>query len=49
MCCRLCMIRIGYRLIINFILKYRIFIEIIDGLIKNGFIILNLKLLSYIN
>lgn len=49
MYCRLCMIRIGHRSIINSILKYRISIKVIDGSSMNGFITLILKLLSCIN
>lgn len=49
MYCRLCMIRIGHRSIINSILKYQISIKVIDGSSMNGFITLILKLLSCIN
>lgn len=49
MYCRLCMIRIGHRSIINSILKYQISIKVIDGSSMNGFITLILKLSSCIN
>lgn len=47
MYCRLCMIRIGHRSIINSILKYRISIKSLMD--SYGFITLILKLLSCIN